>query len=173
MWRCKECSESLSGRYELLKHFRLQQRHRQRYPCPHTNGTCTFKTWNALHIHLNRAHPKQNSQTQLELSIFSYHLCTSSDLPTERDYFVHIGTHFKSHETVPYMFVGCSFETNIYATFHSHKNRKHKPHTLKDFKPGVVRTTNKNPLIILRNTHIIKMTLQLKYTVLVQVVMWM
>ncbi|XP_034096114.1 uncharacterized protein LOC117562389 isoform X1 [Gymnodraco acuticeps] len=141
MWRCKECSESLSGRYELLKHFRLQHRHRQRYPCPHTNCPCTFKTWNALHIHLNRAHPKQNSQEQLELSIFSCHLCTSSDLPTERDYFVHIGTHFKSHETVPCMFVGCSFETNIYATFHSHKNRKHKPHTLKDFKPGVVRTT--------------------------------
>ncbi|XP_054871620.1 uncharacterized protein LOC129350115 [Amphiprion ocellaris] len=39
------------------------------------------------------------------------------------------------------MFEGCCFQTNIYGTFHSHKNRKHNPHTLKDFKPGVVTTT--------------------------------
>uniref|UniRef100_A0A3P8T9D8 Uncharacterized protein n=1 Tax=Amphiprion percula TaxID=161767 RepID=A0A3P8T9D8_AMPPE len=39
------------------------------------------------------------------------------------------------------MFEGCCFQTNIYGTFHSHKNRKHNLHTLKDFKPGVVTTT--------------------------------
>lgn len=39
------------------------------------------------------------------------------------------------------MFGGCSFQTNVYGTFHSHKNRKNNPHTLKDFKPGVVITT--------------------------------
>ena len=39
------------------------------------------------------------------------------------------------------MFGGCSFQTNVYGTFHSHKNRKHNPHILKDFKPGVVTTT--------------------------------
>ncbi len=31
------------------------------------------------------------------------------------------------------------FETNIYDTFNSHKNRKHNPHTLNDFKAGVVK----------------------------------
>lgn len=39
------------------------------------------------------------------------------------------------------MFGDCTFKTNIYATFHSHKNRKHNPHTLNDFKPGIVTTT--------------------------------
>ena len=29
------------------------------------------------------------------MSTFSYHLCTCSDLPTEKDYFVHIGTHLR------------------------------------------------------------------------------
>ena len=54
MWNCKECNVSQSGRFELLKHITLQRRRWQRYPCPHTKCPCTFKTWNALHIHLSR-----------------------------------------------------------------------------------------------------------------------
>ena len=94
-----------------------------------------------MHIHLSRVHPKQNSQELLELSTFRCTLCTCRSLSTEKDYFIHIGTHLKSNETVTCMFMGCSFKTNVYGTFHSHKNRKHNPHTLKNFKPGVV-TTN-------------------------------
>lgn len=37
------------------------------------------------------------------------------------------------------MFEGCMFETNIYGTFNSHKNCKYNPHTLNDFKAGVVK----------------------------------
>lgn len=36
------------------------------------------------------------------------------------------------------MFKGCAFKTTIYNTFHTHKNRKHNPHTLNDFKAEVV-----------------------------------
>ncbi|XP_051250261.1 uncharacterized protein LOC127360044 [Dicentrarchus labrax] len=39
------------------------------------------------------------------------------------------------------MFVGCSFQTSIYGTFKSHKSRRHTPHTLSDFLPGIVKTT--------------------------------
>ncbi|KAG7481675.1 hypothetical protein JOB18_001839 [Solea senegalensis] len=35
----------------------------------------------------------------------------------------------------------CSFQSNIYGTFKSHKSRKHTPHTYVDFKPGIVKTT--------------------------------
>lgn len=131
----------MSGRPELLKHFRIQHYLRQRYPCPHTSCPCTFKTWNALRIHLSRVHPKPSSTAIQERSTFSCHLCASSSLPTERDYFVHIGTHLKNDETVGCMFKDCTFQTNIYGTFHSHKNRKHNPHTLKHFKPGIVTNT--------------------------------
>jgi len=141
MWRCKECNLSVSGRPELLKHFRIQHYLRQRYPCPHTNCPCNFKTWNALRIHLSRVHPIPRSQEIQEWSTFSCHLCACSRLPTEREYFVHIGTHLKNNETVGCMFESCTFQTNIYGTFHSHKNRKHNPHTLKDFKPGIVTNT--------------------------------
>ncbi|KAK0133602.1 hypothetical protein N1851_030882 [Merluccius polli] len=36
---------------------------------------------------------------------------------------------------------GCAFQTQIYGTFKSHKNRKHNPHSLSDFKAGVVKVT--------------------------------
>ena len=39
------------------------------------------------------------------------------------------------------MFEGCAFQTKIYGTFKSHKNRKHNPHSLSDFKAGEVKVT--------------------------------
>lgn len=39
------------------------------------------------------------------------------------------------------MFEGCTYQSNIYGTFNSHKNRKHNPHSLKDFKAGVVKVS--------------------------------
>ena len=39
------------------------------------------------------------------------------------------------------MFEGCAFQTHVYGTFKSHKNRKHNPHSLSDFKAGVVKVT--------------------------------
>lgn len=67
MWRCKEHSASFSGRYDLLKNLRLQHNNRQHYSCTLLNCPCSFKTLNALHIHLSRVHPKQTCQEVLEL----------------------------------------------------------------------------------------------------------
>lgn len=39
------------------------------------------------------------------------------------------------------MFEGCAFQTNIYGTLKSHKNLKHTPHRLSDFKTGVTKIT--------------------------------
>lgn len=39
------------------------------------------------------------------------------------------------------MFEGCAFQTKIYGTFKSHKICKHNPHSLSDFKAGVVKVT--------------------------------
>ncbi|XP_035848765.1 uncharacterized protein LOC118493311 [Sander lucioperca] len=39
------------------------------------------------------------------------------------------------------MFVGCTFKTNVYSTFNTHKNRKHNQHSLKDFKANVISTS--------------------------------
>ena len=77
----------------------------------------------------------------MNVVIFNCHLCTCSDIASAQEYFCHINNHLKSHETVQCMFEGCSFQTNVYGTFKSHKNRKHKPYTLKDFKVGIVKTS--------------------------------
>ncbi|XP_024118247.1 uncharacterized protein LOC112139642, partial [Oryzias melastigma] len=38
------------------------------------------------------------------------------------------------------MFKGCSYQTNVYGTFKSHKSRKHSSYTVEDFKSGIVNT---------------------------------
>lgn len=129
------------SRNELLKHIRLMHHNRLRYSCLYSNCPCNFKALNALHIHISRVHPKPDSQKPLELATFSCPLCTCGSLSTERFFFSHLGIHFKSHETVPCVFRDCNYKTNIHGTYHSHKNRKHKPHMLNDFKPGIVTTT--------------------------------
>lgn len=36
------------------------------------------------------------------------------------------------------MFHSCAFQTNVYGTFKSHRNRKHTPYSLHEFKVGIV-----------------------------------
>lgn len=40
------------------------------------------------------------------------------------------------------MFKGCTFRTNIYGTFKSHKSRRHLGYSYSDFKPGIVAQRN-------------------------------
>lgn len=141
MWKCKICGITVSARSKLLKHHRLQHRHygrSQRYSCTYSDCPCSFKTWNALLIHLSRNHASRSGVNDKRRSTFSCHLCACSNLASEREYFVHINSHLKRNETVHCMFSGCNFQSNVYGTFKSHKNRKHSPHALNDFKFGVV-----------------------------------
>lgn len=142
MWQCKKCRTAVSSRSQLLKHYRLAHGHfGRRHPCAYSDCPCVFKTWNALHSHLSRSHANQTVQKSVSLATFNCHLCTCSDIASAQEYFCHINGHLKSHETVHCMFEGCSFQTNVYGTFKSHKNRKHNPYTLKDFKLGIVKTS--------------------------------
>ena len=43
------------------------------------------------------------------------------------------------------MYVDCSYQTNIYGSFHTHKWRKHKVCTVGDLKPGIVHRSIVNP----------------------------
>lgn len=74
---------------------------------------------------------------------FTCIVCNLCSFDNERQYFIHIGSHLKKFETVPCVFEGCDYKTNIYTTFHSHKSRKHNPHTLEDFKTTVLQHQNK------------------------------
>lgn len=141
MWQCKECPSQLASRYLLLQHFRQTHvcfRGSFRYPCPYTDCPCTFSTWSKLLNHTYKIHAKQETPKPEELTTFQCHVCSCKELATERDYFQHINGHLRHNETVQCMFVGCTFESNIYSTFNTHRYRKHNPHSLTDFKPIVV-----------------------------------
>ncbi len=126
MWKCKTCEFSASSRSNLLKHYKLKHKHFGRshsFPCMHSSCPCSFKTWNALLVHLSRVHANHQDPAQSELTTFSCPLCSNCGLSCEKDYFAHIGTHLKKNEVITCMFSGCDFQTNVYGTFRSHKNR--------------------------------------------------
>ncbi len=143
MWQCKVCGTELSSRYELLKHSKLIHGHlgtRFRHPCVYSSCPCTFKSWNNLLSHIYRAHCDQSSSKQDQLATFSCQLCACIE-SNQRDYFCHLNEHLRKHETVTCVFKECTFKSNIYNTFHTHKNRKHNLHGLTDFKLDVVTVT--------------------------------
>lgn len=147
MWQCKACSKTTSSRRKLLSHYKLEHVHfgrTTRFPCTYFSCPCSFKTWNALLIHQSRVHLTCTAQTSTEHTTFSCHICSHKALSTERDFFCHINTHLRRNENVPCPFIDCSFQSNIYGTFKSHKSRKHIPHTYVNFKPGIVRTTRQD-----------------------------
>ncbi len=147
MWKCRECAVVESSRSQLLKHYRLKHSHyscSRCYPCPYLTCPVTFKTWNSLCAHLSRVHKTHTSQEQIPLSTFCCPVCACSDLASERDFVLHFNSHLWSNETVQCVFTGCSFQTNIFATYQSHKNRKHNTHSVKDFKSGVVKTSGES-----------------------------
>jgi len=126
MWSCKGCTETVSSRSKLLHHYKLKHPHFERsscYPCTYQHCPCTFKMWNALIVHQSKSHT--TGVPHKKEAIFSCHICSCTDLASEKDYFSHINAHLKQNKTVICMFLGCYFKTNIYCTFKSHKNRKH------------------------------------------------
>lgn len=130
MWKCKECSEELSSRYLLLRHFRQIHGHFRgsyRFPCPYTDCPCTFNTCSKLLNHTYKSHAKKPTSNSLETSTFQSHVCSCWELATERE---HLNGHLRRNETVPSMFLGCTFKTNVSSTFHTHKNRKHNQYSL-------------------------------------------
>lgn len=128
MWKCKECSEELSSRYLLLRRFRQIHGHFRgsyRFPCPYTDCPCTFNTCSKLLNHTYKSHAEKPTSNSLEMSTFQCHVCSCRELATERDFFQHLNGHLRRNEKVLCVFLGCTFKTNVYSTFHTHKNRKH------------------------------------------------
>lgn len=124
----------------LLKHYKLRHgvvSRGQTVPCLYTNFACSFKTFNALQAHLSRQHPEK--LTSIEVLSFECVLCRSSCFDSERPYFEHLGSHLRRFEVVAYVFKNCSFSTNIYSTFATHRHSKLSRHGLEDFKTEVLK----------------------------------
>lgn len=139
-WQCKTCGFRATTRGDLLTHYRLQHRTFETgnsVPCLVHDCPCSFKTLSALRTHLSRYHPEDEARRPEVVLCFSCLICSSKH-PTKKEYFLHLGNHLRRHETVECVFAGCTFKTNIYVTFFSHKSRKHRSHSLEDLKPDVI-----------------------------------
>lgn len=92
-----------------------------------------------MHLkHLSRDHPESEQSGQVVS--FKCLVCILCNFHTEKQYFEHLGSHLKKHETIQCVFKGCSYSTYIYTTFASHKSRKHTPHCLEDFKETILQS---------------------------------
>lgn len=87
---------------------------------------------------MSRDHPE--SEQSGKIVSFKCLVCNLCNFHTEKQYFEHLGSHLKKHETIQCVFKGCSYSTYVYTTFASHKSRKHTPHCLEDFKETILQT---------------------------------
>ena len=142
MWQCKECKFSAQDRQKLSSHYRLKHVHNASnpQPCLYQECPCKFKTSTSLYAHLSRAHPSNRSNPSYVGDLVSFRcvLCRQCDHHTEKTYFEHLYQHLKKFETISCIYEGCSFTTNVYGTFKSHKSRKHASCTLQDFQNDVI-----------------------------------
>lgn len=66
LWNCKHCIFSANKRGLLLKHYRLKHGTftlQQPIPCLHMDCLCSFKSFNALKVHLSVWHSQSDRQT--------------------------------------------------------------------------------------------------------------
>ncbi|KAK0131259.1 Sterile alpha motif domain-containing protein 3 [Merluccius polli] len=141
-WQCKHCAFSSSAKSGLLRHYRLQHWTFSRgnsLLCIHTDCPCSFKTWNSLRTHLSRCHAAVAAPVAVGVAYSFLCKVCSNPFSTEKDFFLHVGYHLRSLETVECPFEGCTFKTNIYGTFQTHRSRKHNPHSFSDFKVEILR----------------------------------
>lgn len=153
MWRCKDCGTSVSRRSELLKHYKLDHRHygrRHSYPCIYFHCPCTCKTWNALLSHLSSCHQRP---PQTEPTTFKCLLCNCNQISTLKGYFQHIAQHLKNSETVDCVFQGCSYRTNIYGSFRTHRSRNHRDSLENHLKPGFLVKQGSNVVPSIESHH--------------------
>lgn len=139
-WKCKFCTFEAYSKGILIRHYKFEHCHAQSVPCVHQSCPCVFKTWSGLRTHLHRYHSSEGSGTCEITHIFKCKICDSVYSST-KDYFHHINYHLKNKEKVECTFEGCNFETNIYgtfATYATHKSRKHRETSWKDLKSSVI-----------------------------------
>lgn len=102
---------------------------------------CTFKTLNSLRTHLSRYHTRQfgsSAEHSQQALLFKCPLCPFQQQFSESVLFCHLRRHLRNHETVACPYKDCSFTTNVYSSFNSHKSRSHQASVSSDFQNDIV-----------------------------------
>lgn len=151
-WKCKLCAVTSDTREQLFKHYRLNHSIYSKVsplPCLYESCICTFKSFNALKIHLSRIHNEPSKTgasqgAQEALVFFTCPLCKLKQPFSETALFSHLRKHLKNHENVACPYKNCSYLTNVYSSFNTHKSRAHTGSL--DICDDLVSTENSSPV---------------------------
>ena len=144
LWKCKYCPVICEKRTQLFRHYRLKHGSYARtepFPCLHQECPCTFKSLNALKVHLSRFHTKTlDQQPSEDVPIrFCCLSCGFAQSCSETVYFSHLyNTHLKVNHKIGCPYKDCNFESSVYSTFKAHKCKLHKQHNWKRFKSEII-----------------------------------
>lgn len=98
---------------------------------------CTFKSFNALKIHLSTSHSQKDAGKSGETT-FHCQLCNFVEPCSEGDFFTHLRRHLKLRQMVACPYQDCNFQSSVYSTFTAHKSKEHQMHNKTAFKPEIV-----------------------------------
>lgn len=142
LWKCKYCSFSCEKRAQLFKHYRLKHGTYARtepIPCLHDECLCTFKSFNALNVHLSSIHAKTSAQQPAVKCRLSCQSCGFIACCSESDFFSHLhSAHLKVHHKIRCPFKDCNFESSVYSTFKAHKSKMHGQQNWTMFKSEII-----------------------------------
>uniref|UniRef100_A0A8C7WUQ7 C2H2-type domain-containing protein n=1 Tax=Oryzias sinensis TaxID=183150 RepID=A0A8C7WUQ7_9TELE len=146
LWKCKYCPLNCEKRAQLFKHYRLKHGSYARtepFPCLYQECPCTFKSLNALKVHLSRLHTKTVDQQPDAPVKFCCLSCGFAESCSQTDYLTHLHTaHLKVNHKVRCPYKDCNFETSIYSTFKAHKSKVHHDQNWKSFKSEIIGLDN-------------------------------
>lgn len=153
IWRCKYCPYICERRAQLFKHYRLKHgSYARTEPCPclHQECPCTFRSLNALNVHLSRLHtliPDQQTSVNVDLPVkFNCLSCGFAETCSETDFFTHLhNAHLKVNHRVRCPYKDCNFESGVYSSFKAHKSKVHKDQNWKRFKSEIIGQDYVNP----------------------------
>lgn len=92
-----------------------------------------------LKVHLSRFHSQLASEKDY-VQTFNCQVCEFNEPCSENEFFTHLRKHLKLMQKVQCPYLDCDFETNVYSTFNTHKNRNHDQKystSSLQFKPGI------------------------------------
>ncbi|KAL3986654.1 KRAB domain-containing zinc finger protein [Sarotherodon galilaeus] len=138
-WTCKYCTFCAEKRGYLFKHYRLKHGiHTQTSPLPCLFKDClyTFKSFNALKVHLSVWHAQKDGGKGRKIT-FHCQLCDFVEPCNEVDFFTHLRRHLKLKQKVTILKLQ-PFKSNIYSTFNAHRSKEHKLDSEMIFKSEIV-----------------------------------
>lgn len=91
-WTCKYCTFCAEKRGYLFKHYRLKHTQTSTLPCLYKDCLYTFKSFNALKVHLSMWHAQKDGGKGRKIT-FLCQLCDFVAPCNEVDFFTHLRRH--------------------------------------------------------------------------------